>query len=108
MLIEAGRRLGLTSQARTGLDTKVFGALAGVDADTVAVRVAVDEGQLAAAAALLAGLDAEGDEEVVASRWYLARAQGDLAACVALAREYEALRTSPLRRLEQLVPLNKR
>ncbi len=108
LAIEASRRLGLTSQARAAIEGKAFGALTGLDADVVRIRLAVDEGALDEARRLADELGNESDEELIASRWYLARAGGDTAHATELAAQYEAVQTSPIRSLDQLVPLDRR
>jgi hypothetical protein len=45
---------------------------------------------------------------VLASRWYVARAQGDTVAEARCAAAYAAAQPSPLRRLELLVPVTRR
>lgn len=106
--LEAGRREGLWAQSLAGIDGKQFGRLSGGEADAIRARLWVDAGELAKAAEILAEYPDEQDEEQVASRWYLARAQGDVAAMAELAATYEHLRSSPLRQLEQLIPINRR
>ncbi len=70
-------------------------------------RVAVDLGQLELAEGLVA--EALGRDplspEVVASAWYLARAEGDTEAMRSWAERYALVQPSPLRTLEQLVPI---
>jgi len=82
-----------------------MGRLTGADADAVQVRMLVDRGQLVEARTLLADYALELDEEVVASRWYLARAEGDAAGLEREAAAYALARTSPLRTLDQYVPI---
>ncbi|MSQ02944.1 MAG: hypothetical protein EXR71_13830 [Myxococcales bacterium] len=108
LAIEGSRRLGLTSQARASIEAKAFGVLAGSDADVIRIRLSVDEGLLDEAQRLADTLAGERDEELIGSRWYLARARGDRAQLAGLVAEYEAIRTSPLRTLEQLVPIDRR
>jgi len=76
----------------------------------IRARAEVDSGDLAAARALVAEalaidpLDVDG----VASAWYLARAEGDEAAAEELAARFTLVNRSPLRTLEQLIPLGQR
>ncbi len=105
MMAETTRRLGLLADADRALDSKLMGLLTGADADAVKARMLVDRGQLADARTLLADYELELEEEVVASRWYLARAEGDAAAMEQEAAAYALARTSPLRTLDQYLPV---
>lgn len=105
MMAEITRRLGLLADADQALHSKLMGLLTGADADAVRVRMLVDRGQLADARALLADYEQEIEEELAASRWYLARAEGDVAAMEREAAAYAVARTSPLRTLEQYIPV---
>ncbi len=101
---ETERRLGHPDAAADLLDMDAEEPFDAADADAVRARVAVDRGDLGGAADWLLGLDPD-DPEVLASRWYLARAQGDAAETERLARAYQGHRPDGLRALDTLVPL---
>ena len=84
------------------------GKLAQEDADAVRARILVDQGKPADARAVLEGYEGLEDPDVIASGWYVARAEGDAAAMEEYARRYERVRQSPLRDLEDLVPVSAR
>ncbi len=106
--LEASRREGLWVQALAGMQGRIFGPLTGGEADAIRARVLVDAGDLAGATEALAAYADELDEELVASRWYLARAGGDEAAMARHAEDYARVCGSPTRRLELLIPLDRR
>jgi hypothetical protein len=66
--------------------------------------VYVDQGQLAEAHTILDEYQGQLGADLLASAWYLARAEGRTADMPAFEAEYIANRTSPLRELDQLVP----
>lgn len=105
MMAETTRRLGQTLDAEHALDGKLQGKLSGADSDAVLARLRVDAGRLEEAEALLLPYANEADEEIEASRWYVARAKGDTAAMAIAAAGYEANRLSPLRTLEHYIPV---
>jgi predicted Zn-dependent protease len=107
MMAEITRRLGLLADADRALDSRLMGRLSGADADAVQARLLVDRGRPDEAAELLAGYALETDEDLVASRWYLARARGDAAAMAAAEADYAAVRKSPLRSLDQYLPISR-
>ncbi len=107
MMAETARRLGLLADAERALDSRLMGRLTSADADAVKVRLLVDAGQLADAQALIAGYPDEVSEDLVASRWYLARAVGNEVAETEAAALYQRVRTSPLRSLDQYVPVTR-
>ena len=102
---ECERRLGMPAATLEDFAKKAMGKLAGSEVDAVSARALVDTGALAEAAALLESYPPRGDDEIVASRWYLARAQGDAAAEAEYAAQYAQLALSPLRTLDQLIPV---
>jgi thioredoxin-like negative regulator of GroEL len=105
---EAHRRMGYANEAVEFLADRPQSVLEGVDPDSIRVRVAVDRGEYAQAHELLAAYEGLPDPEILASRWYLARAEGRTDALPALEAEYRAVRMSPLRELEHLVPVTLR
>ncbi|GDX80107.1 hypothetical protein LBMAG42_19180 [Deltaproteobacteria bacterium] len=108
MMSETARRLGQLVDASRALHGRLQGKLSGADADAVQARILVDSGDLEGAAALLKGYELEVDEEMVASRWYLARALGREEEMAAAEVAFAASRMSPLRTLEQYIPLTQR
>jgi len=105
ILAEAQRRLGRPSEAMRQLDSPMNGRLDNAAADAVRVRVAVDQGDLAAADSLAAENQDVGDDDWSATEWYLARAHGDTAGMAAAAAAYTAAVVSPLRTLDQYLPI---
>lgn len=105
---EATRRLGRADEAAELLDSKLLRRTEGLDTDAVRIRVKIDLGDLAGARALLDPYSASDDPEMVATRWYLARATGDRRGMARAAEAYERVRVSPLRRLEHLIPIPQR
>jgi len=105
---EAHRRMGYADEAEEYLADRPQSVLEGVDPDSIRVRVAVDLGNFPRAHELLAAYEGLPDPEILASAWYLARAEGRIDALPALEAEYRAVRMSPLRELEQLVPVTLR
>lgn len=101
---EANRRMGYVDDAAAFLEDRAQSVLEGVDSDAVRVRVLVDQGDLAGANTILAEYEGELGAELLASRWYLARAEGRMDALPALEADYNVERASPLRELELLVP----
>ncbi len=102
---EATRRVGDALSASLSLERVGLRRAGGVFIDGVRARAAIDLGDLDRASAWL---DAYGDldhEELLASRWYLARARGDADAMAALAARWAALNRSPDRSLEQLISI---
>jgi tetratricopeptide (TPR) repeat protein len=109
IIAESKRRLGDTVGALGEFERKMLDKLTGMDADVIHARVLADLDRADEAEELLAPwVDAE-DEEVLATRWYLARRAASGAArdteLARLAQSWEQQRRSPLRALEQLVPL---
>ncbi len=106
---EIQRRLGETDTADGEYERRYRTKLVGFEADVMRSRVRVDQGRLEEAEALLAPhADVLDDEDVVASRWYLARAQGDAATMAEMEAKWPSARLSPLRELGHLVPINRR
>lgn len=105
MMAETMRRLGQLVDASRALSGALQGKLTGADSDAVNARIFVDSGELDGAAKLLTGYESELGEEMVASRWYLARARGDTAEMAAEEQAFEASRTSSLRTLDQYITL---
>jgi len=106
---EAARRQGNFDECIYVLDN--FGApgpeIREARTRSIRARAQVDRGDLIAARALVDAALVEDalDPEVVASAWYLARAEGDEAAVAMWAERYALLNSSRLRTLEQLIPL---
>lgn len=73
--------------------------------DAVKVRMHVDQGELPEAKALLAKLVMDADPDVVASAWYVARAEGDAAAMARYAAEYARWGQPKGRELESYIPV---
>lgn len=105
---EAMRRQGDPAAALHWVDASRLHPFQGSSVDAVRVRALVDLDKLAEASKLAAELTDLADPETVASRWYLARARGDAADMETSAREYAASQPNPLRKLENLVPWNRR
>lgn len=103
-IAEALRRMSRPEDALAELDRKLFGRLRGADTDAMRARVLVDLGRDAEANAVLLPWLHTVDEELIASRWYLGRAQGDADAMADAKTRWELARSSPLRVLEQLIP----
>lgn len=76
--------------------------------DAVRARVLVDDHHLEDAKRVMAPWVASDDEEVIASLWYLARASAEPKVMADHAHLYEKAKTSPLRVLEQLIPITQR
>lgn len=104
LIIESVRRLGRAADALKEMDRRGVGRLVGADADVIRARIFVDLGRMDEAKALLDEWQATPDEEVAASCWYYARAAKDRAAMSEAEVEWQTLRSSPIRTLEQLVP----
>lgn len=107
MMAETTRRLGQLLDASRALNGALQGKLTGADSDAVQARIRIDQGDLAGAELLLAAYESEVDEEMIASRWYLARAKGDAEGVAEAAAAFESSRNSPLRTLEQYIPIAK-
>lgn len=105
---EALRRMGELTDAKDGLESRLTRRAHGADIDAVRARVSVDTGDLADAQALLDEYDRSDEPEVLASLWYLARSRGQDELMARYAEEYEAVRQSPHRVLEKLVPVPER
>ncbi|MBM4393764.1 MAG: hypothetical protein FJ090_21780 [Deltaproteobacteria bacterium] len=105
---EIERRLGNLDNADEEFQRKYRTKLVGFEADVLRSRVRVDQGRLDEARELLAPHADAIDEDVVASRWYLARAEGDAVAMAEMEARWPAARLSPLRELGHLVPINRR
>jgi predicted Zn-dependent protease len=105
LMAETLRRLGLIADAERSLANKLMGSIDGADADAVKARMLVDQGRLGEARELLSGYTMEMGEDVVASRWYLARAEGNTAEMEREAAVFGEVRNSPSRALEQYIPL---
>ncbi|MDP2311551.1 MAG: hypothetical protein Q8P41_01495 [Pseudomonadota bacterium] len=101
---EAARRMGFAAEASDQLADRPQSVLEGVESDSVRVRVLVDERNFTEAHAVLDGYDVIDAPELVASAWYLAVGEGRTADAERWSVAYEATRTSPLRKLDQLVP----
>lgn len=103
LLAESRRRMGWSSGAAMALRRRPLLVAHHPRLRNVAIRLAVDQGELETAARLLqAGLD-EGtsDPALFASAWYLHQALQDGQAAV-WAQRWSAVNTSPLRTLEAL------
>lgn len=105
LMAETSRRLGLIADAERSLANKLMGAIEGADADAVKARMLVDQRRLDEARELLAVYTLEMGEDLVASRWYLARAEGNAAEMERQSAVFAEVRSSPSRTLEQYIPL---
>lgn len=105
---EAYRRLGEPETALELIDRHGKRPLQGTAAEAERIRAYVDLGRIADAHEALHAVGDVSDEEIVASRWYVARSQGDTSAQAAAELEYASLRPSPLRKVEYLVPIRAR
>lgn len=108
LMAETNRRLGYTDTADTEFERPYRTKLVGFEADVLRARVRVDQGRLDEAQALLAPHAEAIDEDVVATRWYVARALGNAEEVARAEADWPAVRLSPLRELAQLVPINRR
>lgn len=105
---EAYRRLGQASDAAYVLDNARLRPSVGVNSDAILIRVRSDQGDRAAAAALLADYTDSSEPDILASRWYVARLDGDPAEMARWSAAWEEVRDNPLQRLEQLIPIPER
>lgn len=106
--LETLRRLGQAAEVIAIADARNRSA-EGVDADAALARAYVDVGEIDAAQQIVDAYGDSDEPEVVATQWYLARARGDAEAQADAAARYAALPyNSPLRTLEQLVPVHER
>jgi tetratricopeptide (TPR) repeat protein len=106
---EALRRMGYPETAELFMEDRPQSVLEGPDADSVRARILADLGRPEEALAVLAEYgEAMEDPDLLASAWYVARHMGDTRACDSLAQRYEKARQSPLRDLDDLVPLTAR
>lgn len=105
---EALRRIGEPEDALRWVDSARFRPYQGTVMEAERIRIAIDLGDLGDAERQLAKHADAPDEEIVASRWYLARAKGDTGGMAEAERAYLSVRMSPLRRLDDLVPVTKR
>jgi thioredoxin-like negative regulator of GroEL len=104
---EALRRMGRLADADSALSRPRIRHANGVPMGrSVRARMAVDSGDLDGARAIVADLPL--DEEGLATRWYVARAEGNSDAMAGLETRWKAWAHAPDRRLEQLVPLHQR
>lgn len=102
---ESLRRMGFAEEAVWHLEDRPRNVLEGHDADALRARVAVDLGHLDDARALLAPYGEMSDADFVASEWYLAKAEGDAPRAADAAARFLALNRSPLRTLDDLIPI---
>lgn len=105
--LETLRRLGQATEVLAIADARTRSA-EGVDADAALARAYVDVGDLDAAQEIVDAYGESDEPDVVATQWYLARARGDADAQADAAARYATLPNSPLRTLEQLVPVHER
>lgn len=105
ILAEANRRVGQPSDAWRQLSSPMNGTVDSAAADAVRARIAIDQGDLATADTIAAENQDVDDEDWSATEWYLARAHGDTVGMAAAADRYAAVVSSPLRTLEQLLPI---
>lgn len=108
LLAESLRRSSQPQSALSGMDKKSVMKMQGMEFDLIRSRVLVDLGRAAEARALVEEWALVADEEVYASQWYLAHDAGDSQAMETAARAWALVQSSPLRRLEQLLPVEKR
>lgn len=105
---EAFRRLGEADTAINWLSNDKARVAEGIAADAVEARAYTDVGDFAQAKEILAAYPEETDAEIQASRWYLAQAQGDAPGAQRWASAWRQVNPSPLRTLQQLIPITKR
>jgi tetratricopeptide (TPR) repeat protein len=104
---EALRRAGQLADADSALSRPMIQQANFVPLGrSVRARMAVDAGELARASDLVRDLPM--DEEGVATRWYVARAVGEMGAQARWASQWAALNGARDRSLHQLVPLHLR
>ena len=104
---EALRRAGQLADADSALSRPIIRQANEVPLGrSVRARMAVDAGELEVAAEIVSALPL--DEHGVATRWYLARAQGDEEAMQWLASRWSEMSGARDRSLEQLVPIHAR
>lgn len=102
---ETARRLGDPTQALTQLADRKNSVVEGEQADAVRLRVLTDDGRMEEARALRDEYAASELPDLVASRWYYARATQDVEAMAREAGLYRTVNRNPLRTLDQLVPV---
>lgn len=107
LFLEAQRRLGEANTIFTSLETHTRVA-SGIGADALKIRSYVDLGQFKEAHTLLNTYAGSSDPDIVASRWYVAQAEGNAAEATTFAIEWNHVHESPLSRLDQLLPINRR
>lgn len=105
---DATRRLGAAEEALLFLDSGVRSRATGVNADATRARTLADLGRLPEAEAALEDWVDSDDPDALSAWWYVARAKGDTAAMRRWAHRYAVARQSPLRTLEQLIPVTQR
>lgn len=102
---EALRREGETWQAWDVFEGRFMVNEDSLDGDAVKARILADQGDLAAAEAILDGYFIGSDPDLIASAWYLAWHRRDTAAMREWRDLYVESRVSPLRNLYKLIPL---
>jgi len=102
--IECSRRAGSVKRAQAGVDREGVRRARGALIDSVRARILVDEGAVDEAVAVLDALGDSDHPEVLATRWYVARARGDAAEQERWAARWAAVSLSA-RPLEDLIPL---
>lgn len=113
---EAMRRMGYASETISKLEDTHFQSAEGSAIDAILIRAYTDIGDTQTAQRLIAPyLSASdpdfqqiSDEDILASQWYLARAQGNTRIAQHAALRWESVVESPLRRLEYLIPIGQR
>lgn len=103
--VEGVRREGETWQAEDILQGRALRHNETNDSDAIRVRVLADQGDFAAAHEILRSYDLVADADLVASAWYVAWHESDVAEMARLRDVYVSVRVSPLRHLYQLIPI---
>lgn len=108
IFLEAQRRLGEAGTVFSLLDNQKFRVLNGVGPDALRIRTRADLGEFEEAHHLLQDYGNSTDPDIVSAGWYLARAEGNKDEMQRLSQIWDQVRESPLRHLEQLIPVNQR
>ena len=107
-IAEAQRRMGETSSALSLLENNNLRVSEGATVDAILARVYIDLGEMEKAEELLDAYPEDSDADIVASRWYLALARGQEEQVTSLAKLWSRLNVNRLRKLELLLPLDRR
>ncbi len=102
---EAVRREGETWQAMDIIEGRALRNTETNDTDAIRVRILADQGDFDGANQILASYALETDADLVASAWYVAWHEKDVAAMRKWRDIYKTVRVSPLRNLYKLIPI---